>query len=150
MTIAITLHILSAMVWVGGMFFALMVLRPAAGSLEPEDRLPLWGRTFGRFFPWVWAAVAVLLVSGYWMIFVYWNGLSGLPIYLLFMQGIGWLMILLFLHLWFVPYRRFKRALSAGELPEAARNLNQIRRIVTTNLMLGLINSFIGASGAYW
>ena len=127
-----------------------MVLRPAAGSLEPIERLPLWGRTFGRFFPWVWTAVVILLVSGYWMIFRYWNGLSDLPIYLHIMQGIGWLMILLFLHLWFAPYRRFKQALIAGEFSAAANNLNQIRWIVTTNLILGLINSFVGASGAYW
>jgi len=150
MSIAIALHILSAIVWVGGMFFALIVLRPAAGSLEPKDRLPLWGRTFNKFFPWVWAAVVILLLSGYWMIFGYWNGFSELPVYLHFMQGIGWLMILLFLHLWFAPYRRFKQALSAGELAEAARYLNQIRWIVATNLILGLINSVIGASGAYW
>ena len=150
MSVAIALHILSAIVWVGGMFFALIVLRPAASSLEPKDRLLLWDRTFGKFFPWVWAAIVILLISGYWMIFGYWNGFSELPIYLHLMQGIGWLMILLFLYLWFAPYRRFKQALTANEHSEAARYLNQIRWIVTTNLILGLINSVIGASGAYW
>jgi hypothetical protein len=34
-TIALILHILSAVVWVGGMFFALVVLRPASGPLDP-------------------------------------------------------------------------------------------------------------------
>lgn len=150
MSLAIALHILSAIVWVGGMFFALLVLRPASGSLEPEDRLPLWGRTFEKFFPWVWTAIAVLLSSGYWMIFGFFGGMDKLPIYLHLMQGIGWLMILIFLHLWFAPYRRFKKALTAGEFPDAARYLNQIRLLVTTNLVLGLINAMIGASGAYW
>ena len=150
MSLAISLHLLSAIIWVGGMFFALLVLRPASGNLESEVRLQLWKRTFGRFFPWVWAAVVTLLISGYWMIFGYFGGFSGLPVYLHIMQGIGWLMILLFLHLWFVPYRRFKKTLQAGELPEAARNLNQIRLIVMTNLVLGFIIAIIGASGAYW
>lgn len=150
MSILIILHILSAIIWVGGMFFALMVLRPASGGLEPKIRLSLWGGVFGRFFPWVWAAVAVLLISGYWMIFRYWNDFSGLPIYLHLMHGVGWLMILLFLHLWFAPYRRFKQAIVSENLPEAAIHLNQIRWIVTANLILGLINSIIGASGAYW
>jgi len=150
MSLAIALHVLSAIIWVGGMFFALLVLRPASGNLESEVRLQLWNRTFGRFFPWVWAAIVILLISGYWMIFGHFGGFSRLPSYLHFMQGIGWLMILLFLHLWFAPYRRFKQKLKTGELPEAARYLNQIRLIVTTNLALGLIIAIIGASGAYW
>ncbi|MFQ5661094.1 MAG: CopD family protein [Gammaproteobacteria bacterium] len=150
MSVAIALHLLSTIVWVGGMFFALLVLRPASVDLETEDRLPLWGRTFGKFFPWIWTAVIVLLISGYWMIFGFWGGFARLPVYLHLMQAIGWLMILLFLHLWFAPYRRFKKALAADDLSEAARNLNQIRQLVTTNLVLGLINAIIGASGAYW
>jgi len=37
------LHVLAAVVWVGGMFFAWMVLRPAAVSaLQPPERLMLW------------------------------------------------------------------------------------------------------------
>jgi uncharacterized membrane protein len=66
------------------------------------------------------------------------------------MHGIGWLMVLIYLHLWFAPYKRFKAALDAGEPPKAAASLNQIRWIVTTNLALGLINAVIGASGRYW
>src|SRR3990167_5321602 len=70
MPVAITLHILSAVVWVGGMFFAWMALRPVAASLlEQPLRLPLWSKTFARFFPWVWTAVILLPASGYWMIF---------------------------------------------------------------------------------
>ena len=30
MSVAITLHVLAAIVWIGGMFFALLILRPAA------------------------------------------------------------------------------------------------------------------------
>ena len=34
-TAALIVHILAAIVWVGGMFFAHQVLRPAAAMLEP-------------------------------------------------------------------------------------------------------------------
>ena len=45
MAIAIALHLLAAVIWVGGMFFAYMALRPAAASLlEPPLRLPLWSQ----------------------------------------------------------------------------------------------------------
>jgi uncharacterized membrane protein len=66
------------------------------------------------------------------------------------MQAIGLLMIALFLHLYFAPWRRLRRALEAGEDPMAAAELAQIRRIVAINLTLGLITAAIGASGRYW
>ena len=55
--LALALHILGAVVWVGGMFAAYMCLRPAAGPLEPPARLKLWRAFFGKFFPWVWLAI---------------------------------------------------------------------------------------------
>ena len=59
--VANALHVLAAVVWVGGMFFAYVVLRPAVGDIEPaSERLKLWARVFPRFFAWVWAVVIVL------------------------------------------------------------------------------------------
>ena len=55
--LALTLHILGAVVWVGGMFAAYVCLRPAAGALEPPQRLTLWRGFFAKFFPWVWVSV---------------------------------------------------------------------------------------------
>ncbi len=150
MSVAISLHLLSAIIWVGGMFFAHVVLRPSAIELEPTDRMPLWGRVLKRFFSWVWFAILLLLLSGYWMVFSVYGGFSTLPVYLHLMHGIGWVMILLFLHLWFAPSRRFKQQIGEGNYENAARYLNQIRLIVTINLTLGLINSVIGVSGIYW
>ena len=150
MAIQVSLHILAAIVWIGGMFFAVLVLRPSAGPLEPPERLALWRRVFARFFPWVWLSLVVLLGTGYGMMFEGFEGFADSPLHVHLMLGIGWLMVLIYLHLWFVPYKRFKAALDAGDPPVAAKNLNQIRWIVTTNLALGLINAVIGASGRYW
>lgn len=150
MSAAVALHILAAVTWVGGMFFAVQVLRPAAGGLEPKDRLPLWGRVFEIFFAWVWASVVLLLVTGYWMIFGRWGGFERLPVYLHLMHAIGLVMVLVYLHLWFAPYRRFRAALAEGDTLTAAKNLTQIRWIVSTNLILGLANAVVGASGRYW
>ena len=68
--IALALHLFGGVVWVGGMFAAYMCLRPAAGPLEPPQRLTLWRAFFARFLPWVWVSVVLLLVSGYWILFV--------------------------------------------------------------------------------
>ena len=150
MAVAVSLHILAAIAWVGGMFFAILVLRPAAGPLEPPERLALWRRVFARFFPWVWISLVLLLGTGNRIIIAGFGGFADLPLHIHLMHGIGWLMALLYLHLWFAPYKRFKAALDSGEAPVAAAKLNQIRWIVTANLALGLINAVIGASGRYW
>ena len=146
----IALHVLAVVVWVGGMFFAYMVLRQSAGPLESEARLTLWHRVFRRFFPWVWASIVVLLASGYGMMFLYFCGFSGAGLYIHVMQGIGIVMMLLFLHLFFAPWRRFSDAVEGKHFPEAAERLGQIRRIVAANLVLGLVTIVVGASGRFW
>ena len=88
------IHILSAVVWVGGMFFALIVLRPAAGPLEPAVRLALWRRVFARFFPAVGISVLALLATGHAMILVELGGFAGVGLSVYLMQGTGVLMAL--------------------------------------------------------
>jgi uncharacterized membrane protein len=150
MTILITLHVLAAVVWVGGIFFAYMVLRQSAGPLEPAVRSALWHRVFRSFFPWVWTSIVLLLLSGYGMIFLYLGGFAGIGRYINVMQGMGIVMMLLFLHLFFVPWRRFGRAVEREAFAEAAKELDEIRRIVAVNLALGLITVIVGASGRFW
>jgi uncharacterized membrane protein len=150
LALLLALHLLAAMFWIGGMAFAYFVLRPAAGPLEPPARLPLWRRVFENFFPWVGVAIAVLLGSGYGMLLWYFGGFRGAPLYVNLMQALGIVMMLLFLHLVFVPWRRFRAALDQGALPNAARQLNQIRIIVAVNLTLGVATLVIGGTGRYW
>lgn len=150
MALLVALHILAAVIWVGGMFFAYLVLRPSAGPLEPPARLALWQRVFGRFLPWVWASIAALLISGYAMLFLHFGGFAGAAPHINVMQVTGILMIMVFLHLYFAPWRRFSRAVQAGAFADAAASLDQIRRMVAINLVLGLITVAVGASGRFW
>ncbi len=150
MVVGILFHILAAVFWVGGMLFAHAMLRPAALALDPPLRLALWRRVFERFFPAVWVAVAVLLASGYAMVVFGFGGFAHLPLYIDVMQAIGIVMILIFAHLFFAPWRRFRRAVDSEDYSAAGAQLNQIRRIVTLNLVLGLIVVVVGATGRYW
>jgi uncharacterized membrane protein len=149
-TVSLILHTLSAVVWVGGMFFAHQVLRPAAVMLEPGPRLTLWSRVLGRFFAWVFAAIVLLLSTGYAMVFGLYAGFGDVGLHIHLMQGIGILMVLLFLHLCFAPWRRFRTAVARQDWAEGGRQLGQIRTIVTINLVLGVIVVAIGSSGRYW
>ncbi|HBT42284.1 MAG TPA: hypothetical protein DIW51_09695 [Rhodospirillaceae bacterium] len=144
-------HAIAAVVWVGGMFFAYLVLRPAVGGITPPpERLKLWDRVFSRFFLWVWAAVLILPVSGYAMIALHYGTFAAAPIHVHWMHGIGWVMNALFIYLFFAPYLAFQAAVAAQDWPTGAASLNTIRRIVAINLVLGLLTAVLGASGRYW
>jgi uncharacterized membrane protein len=150
MILGTAVHILAALTWVGGMLFAHVVLRPATLPLEPAVRLALWRRVLARFFPLVWVAIGALLLSGYALVFEGFGGFRGAGLHIHLMQGIGLLMMLLFLHLFFAPWRRFQHAVDGADFAAAGRQLGQIRLIVTINLMLGLITIIIGSTGRYW
>jgi uncharacterized membrane protein len=138
-------HILSAVIWVGGMFFAHQMVRPSVVPLDAPVRLALWRRIFERFFKWVWAAVILLLVTGMAM-----EALGVRGLYVTIMETLGVIMVLAFAHLFFAPWKRFRRAVDGGDFPAAATQLNQIRRIVEFNLVLGLIVVVVGSTGRYW
>ncbi len=150
MSLLITLHVLSAVVWVGGMFFAYMALRPAAAMLlQPPQRLPLWTLTFRHFFPWVWGAILLLLATGYGMVFNGFGGFSGVGIHVHIMQLLGIVMILLYMHLFFAPFKRLKTFVITEDWAAAGAQLNQIRRIIGINLSLGLIVVAVASGGRY-
>jgi uncharacterized membrane protein len=146
----VAIHLLAAVFWAGGMAFAYIVLRPAAATLDPPERLPLWQRVFARFLPLVGASIVVLLLSGVAMIFLIFGQPSNADLYVHMMATTGTVMMLLFLYLIFAPWRRFREAVDRGALPEAAKSLNQIRQIVGINLLLGILTIVGGGAGRYW
>ena len=140
MLIANLLHILATVVWVGGMFFAHNCLRPVVlAQLEPPQRLKLWNGVFGRFFPWVWVSIAMLVGTGQ-AIVIGMGGMAAVPVHIHVMVGIGYLMSLIFAFIFFVPYARLKKAVAAENWPAGGQALNLIRKLVMTNLVLGLSN----------
>ena len=150
MGIAVLLHVVSVVVWVGGMFFAYMVLRPvAAGQLEPPQRLRLWAGVFARFFPWVWAAVVLILTTGLWMVFAMFGGIGPSGLYIDLMLGSGIVMMLIFFHVFFAPFRRLKRAVAAEDWSAGGKALGQIRMLIGINLVLGLITIAIASGGRF-
>lgn len=148
--IAILLHVLSIVIWVGGMFFAYMALRPAAvQTLEPPQRLPLWGATFDRFFPWVWICVVTLLGSGLYLIGLM-GGFAAVGLYVHTMFALGIVMMLIFGHVYFAPYKKLKRGVAAQEWKAAGAALAQIRVLVGVNLSIGLINIAVVFLGKFF
>lgn len=148
MKIAAFFHLLGVVVWVGGMFFAYLALRPAAAQvLQPPQRLALWQETLRRFFNWVWLAVVFVLASGLWMLFRM-GGFASVPTYVHAMLLLGLVMMAIFAHVFFVPFRRLSMHVGAKDWQAAGAALNQVRYRVGVNLALGLLTITIATAGA--
>lgn len=142
-----TLHVLAALVWVGGMFFAWMVLRPAIiSALEGPLRLKLWVEVFPRFFVWVWATVAVLPITGIGMIQLHFTSFETAPRYVQVMMGLYVVMVALFLRIHSLQLPELRRAVAGSQWAEGAVTLGKIRRLVGINLIIGLAVVVIAAA----
>jgi uncharacterized membrane protein len=130
------LHLAAAVFWMGGMAFVVLALRPALhAQLQPPQRLPLMVQVLRRFFVVVIASIAVLLATGVPLLLQLpgaqaprgWHAMAGL----------GVLMVLVFGHIFFAPWRRAQRAVAAADWPEGGKRMNQIALLVKVNLTLG-------------
>ncbi|BBN64630.1 CopD family protein [Pseudomonas syringae pv. syringae] len=142
-----TLHLLAALVWVGGMFFAWMVLRPAViAALEGPSRLKVWVQVFPRFFAWVWAAVVLLPITGIGMIQLNFTGFETAPRYVQIMMGLYVVMVALFLRIQSLQLPELRRAVEAEQWAEGAAALGNIRSLVGINLIIGLAVVMLAAA----
>lgn len=138
-------HLLSIIVWVGGMVFAHFFLRPAVGALAPPERLRLMHDVLGRFFKVVLALSTVAVVSGLWMIgrvakaAVQSGGEFHMPLSWTVMATLGIVMWAIFGHIRFALFKRLSRAVAAAEWPAAGVAMASIRLWVSVNLALGLL-----------
>ena len=133
-------HVLCAIVWVGGMFFAYLVLRPSLSVLEPPQRMALHGQVFRRFFLIIWHAMPLIVLTGLAMIFGVLGGMAGVRWNVHVMLLLGLIMAAVFMAIVFGPYRTFRG--SPGPVP-----LDAIRKLIGINLVLGLFTSAIAVLG---
>lgn len=142
--ILLALHLLGVVVWVGGMAFALMVLRPSLGLLPPSQRLTLHTAVFTRFFRIVWHAMPVVLLSGYGMVRLY-GGFAELEPPIHIMHGIGLAMAVIFAVIYFGPWKALRAAQVKGDTVVAMVTVNRIRHLITANLVLGTITIIVAS-----
>jgi uncharacterized membrane protein len=147
-SLLLALHLLAAVVWVGGMAFAILVLRPSLVVLEPAQRLALHGHVFRRFFLIVWHALPIIGLTGFAIMFGYLGGFAGVNWAVHLMNLTGLVMAAIYLYVFFVPWKAMRAALSAGDNQAAVASVEQIRGLIAVNLALGLFTVFIAAFGA--
>jgi uncharacterized membrane protein len=133
------LHLLCAVLWVGGMFFAYVVLRPSLAAIEAPQRMLLHTQVFRRFFLVVWHVMPVILITGFAMIgFI--GGMATLHWQIHAMLGLGLLMAAIFLAIFYGPYRQFRRTTDRNRM---ASSLETIRKLIGVNLLLGLLTVIV-------
>ncbi len=129
-------HLAAAIFWMGGMAFTVLALRPALHTqLQPPQRLALMVLVLRRFFVVVIASITALLATGVPLLLQLPGAQAPRGWHV--MAGLGVLMMLVFGHLFFSPWRRLQRAVDAGDWPEAGKRMNQITLLVKINLGLG-------------
>ncbi len=138
------LHAVAGAIWVGGMFFALLILRPAMRGLEPAARVALHRAVLRRFLPVVWVAMPVMLITGARILSKGYGRFGWAPWPVQAMAGIGVAMAAVFLWIWFGPYKRLR--LAAGDA-EAAAAIGSIRWLISANLLLGLFATVFAGMG---
>lgn len=146
MHIARWLHLLGVVVWVGGMFFAHVALRPAATALPPPQRLPLLAATLTRFVSWVAVAVLAILGSGAWLMHAM-GGFAAASPAVHAMSAAGLAMTLVYAYLVARPLRALRAAVAAADWPAGGAAMTTVRRLVALNLVLGLLTITVAALG---
>lgn len=147
--IALILHLVAINVWVGGTFFAIVILGRALRNVDTLPQLKLWQLIFRRFFAWTWLAVLILLTSGIWMVYGVYGGFETVPGYVVLMGLIALLMIANFLFIYVVPYRQYQQLLMKNDIDSCLRKLAVIRFTGIINMVLGLCIVVIIGSGPY-
>ena len=142
--LVLALHLLGMTVWVGGMAYALIVLRPALAVLDPAPRMQVHLLTLKRFFLVVWHAMVVTVAAGFAMVSGVYGGFATLPWQVNTMMTLGVVMAAVFLFIFFGPYQRLRRAIRPS-----AEVLGTVRTLVTVNLVLGVVVIVVASLGHF-
>jgi len=133
------IHLLAVLIWVGGMFFAYVALRPAAAeALDMPQRMNLWSGVLRLFFNWVWASVGAILITGFYLIYLY-GGIAHVSRHVHAMLALGLAMMVIHGYMFFSYYVPFSLNAAKRRWKEAGEPLDKIHKLIAANLLLGLL-----------
>ena len=138
------MHLLSVIVWIGGMVFAYFFLSPMLVKLEAPQRVRSMHAVLERFFRVVLLIAGLTLISGLWMTgrvarqTVQAGGSFQMPSAWTVMADLGVLLALTFGHIRFALHKRPGRALIASAWVAGSAALASMRVGVAINIALGV------------
>ena len=138
------LHLIAGIVWMGGMTFMLFALRPAAAAgLAVQPRMMLISLVLQRFYAGVLVAIVVLFATGTHLYTATFRaarmatGVGSVPLGWNIMLVLGITMMLVFGHIFFAGFKKYKRAVAAADWPLAAKAAGLIHTMTLLNFALG-------------
>lgn len=132
------LHVAGIVIWVGGMFFAHIALRPSVQALAPPERLTLLAATLTRFVAWAGVAATAIVLSGFAMVAML-GGFGAVNRWVASMAVAGLVMVAIYVWLVAVPFRLLRAGVAAGDWPRAGAAMQRVRHLVAINLGLGIL-----------
>ncbi|MFN3976183.1 MAG: CopD family protein [Aquificaceae bacterium] len=119
------LHLFFAIVWIGGMVYSLLFLKPSLREIgQEEQRGKFLKQVFSKFFLAVWLSIFVLFLTGMGLWHGYRRDFTDNPLFhiKLFLFG---LMVAVFAYIYFFLFKRNK--------------LSHISNLIGVNLLLGIL-----------
>ncbi|MEA2073592.1 MAG: hypothetical protein U9O86_08405 [Campylobacterota bacterium] len=146
-TIIVFLHVISAVVWVGGMIAMRYAAHPSFMEIEsPAHRLQRVADALKRLFCIVAPFVIILLITAVIMIKGYSLSASEYKLFGYAKEGI-WTVMFLNLAYMIVRRNRAEKALDNGDFVLAKDQLGLIGKyMVPLNIILGIVAIFLGSS----
>jgi uncharacterized membrane protein len=149
MIVALPVHIVAIIVWLGGLFLLTVVLGPTIRELAPTASISLWHRVLSRFFVWGSVGLVAIVASGIAIVQLRFGGFSGMPVIHRWNMVVGVPAIALYAYAQIVPWRACCRAIADDDWIVAGKNAAQIRTLLGIVLALGLIASVVSAAGRF-
>lgn len=144
-TSIIFLHVLSAIIWVGGMIVVRFAIHYSIQEIEdPKIKLGRTLENLRRFFNMVIPSIIILLITAIIMILAL--GFKGTELYkFVILKEIIWSIMTIIFIIIFIKRAKAQKAFDKGNLPEAKKELTPLALyLIPTNIVLGLIALVFG------
>lgn len=138
-------HILSAIIWIGGMVAIRFSVHYAMQNIsEPKVKLARTLEILKRFFNIVIPAIVLLIITAVFMAIGF--GFKGTPLYMVvhIKEAIWTLMTAVFIYI-YIKRNRAERAFISGDLEKTKSELSLIPKyLIPLNIILGLFGLYFG------
>lgn len=146
-SIIVFLHVISAVLWVGGMLAIRFAVHYSMQDItDPKIKLGRTLESLRRFFNMVIPAIILLLLTAIIMIIAL--GFKGTPLYsVVIAKEVIWtIMTLVFITI-YIKRNKAAKAFESGNLPAAKQQLEPIAKyFIPLNIILGIIAIFLGVT----
>jgi len=138
----ITLHLLAAVVWIGGMLFLGLVLTPVLRYRPPDERASLLSAVGRRFLKIGWAALGALLATGpaLWAL----RGFELTTVLVVKLGLVAIILILSLIHDVFLGPRLVAHIGRADQGQETVRLWRRVALLARLNLLCALVVLILG------